>query len=143
MAIKPIPPAIAATPTTIQTRFADAFRTARRCPLSICRSSRSTACRTRGLSINAPTAQTASGGKIVRIDPHPKHPDYDLGDRTLMPGGVDTHVHIGWHFGADDKSHPDNSDKSESPEAYTLYAAENAYRTLQGGITTVQSLGSQ
>lgn len=88
-------------------------------------------------------AVVVEGDKIVRIDPHPAHADYDLGDRTLMPGGIDTHVHIGWHFGSDDKSHPDNSDHSETPEAYALYAEEDAWRTLQGGITTVQSLGSE
>jgi imidazolonepropionase-like amidohydrolase len=88
-------------------------------------------------------AVVVEGDKIVRIDPHPQHADYDLGDRTLMPGGVDTHVHIHWHFGPDGKSHPDNSDHSEAPEAYALYAYENAWATLQGGVTTVQSLGSE
>jgi imidazolonepropionase-like amidohydrolase len=88
-------------------------------------------------------AVVVEGDKIVRIDPHPAHVDYDLGNRTLMPGGVDTHVHIHWHFGPDGKSHPDNSDHSEAPEAYALYAYENAWATLQGGITTVQSLGSE
>ncbi|HEY2829271.1 MAG TPA: amidohydrolase family protein [Thermoanaerobaculia bacterium] len=88
-------------------------------------------------------AVVVEGDKIVRIDAHPAHADYDLGNRTLMPGGVDTHVHIHWHFGPDGKSHPDNSDHSEAPEAYALYAYENAWATLQGGITTVQSLGSE
>lgn len=87
-------------------------------------------------------AVVVEGDKIVRIDPHPTRADYDLGDRTLMPGGVDTHVHIHWHFGPDGKSHPDNSDHSEPPDVYALYAYENAWATLQGGITTVQSLGS-
>ena len=88
-------------------------------------------------------AIVVDGDKIVAIDPHPKHVDIDLGKRTLMPGGIDTHVHIGWHFGADGRSNPDNGDHSESAEAYALYAAENAWRTLQGGITTVQSLGAE
>jgi len=88
-------------------------------------------------------AVVVEGNKIVRIDPHPTHADYDLGDRTLMPGGVDTHVHIHWHFGPDGKSHPDNSDHSEPQDVYALYAYENAWATLQGGITTVQSLGSE
>src|ERR1043165_4870115 len=88
-------------------------------------------------------AVIVEGNKIVRIDPHPARADYDLGDRTLMPGGVDTHVHIHWHFGPDGKSHPDNSDHSEPEDLYARYAFENAWATLQGGITTVQSLGSQ
>src|ERR1051326_1238485 len=88
-------------------------------------------------------AVVVEGNKIVRIDPHPPPADYDLGDRTLMPGGVDTHVHIHWHFGPDGKSHPDNSDHSEPEDLYAHYAFENAWATLQGGITTVQSLGSE
>ena len=88
-------------------------------------------------------AVIVDGSKIIGIDEHPKHADLDLGDRTLMPGGIDTHVHIGWHFGPDGRSNADNENKSESPETYALYAAENAYKTLMGGITTVQSLGAE
>src|SRR6266705_578656 len=74
-------------------------------------------------------AVVVDGDKIVRIDPHPTRADYDLGDRTLMPGGVDTHVHIGWHFDAKDgRSHDDETDRNESPQESVLYAAENAYR---------------
>lgn len=88
-------------------------------------------------------AVVVDGTKIVRIDPHPKRADIDLGDRTLMPGGIDTHVHIGWHFDAGTgRSHDDETDRNESAEASALYAEENAYATLMGGITTVQSLGA-
>jgi imidazolonepropionase-like amidohydrolase len=56
-------------------------------------------------------AVVVEGGKIVRIVPDAKtlkDVTIDLGDRTLMPGGVDTHVHIGWHFDAKDgRSHDD------------------------------------
>jgi imidazolonepropionase-like amidohydrolase len=89
---------------------------------------------------------TVDGGRIVRVEPNaPKtaHVDIDLGARTLLPGGIDTHVHIGWHFDAKDgRSHDDETDRGESAEETVLYAAENAYRTLLGGITTVQSLGA-
>ncbi len=70
---------------------------------------------------------------------------YDLTDipnLTLMPGGIDTHVHIGWHFDADGKTHH-ASPEEESGEQAMLYAVENAYRTLMGGVTTVQSLGAR
>src|SRR5256886_4909578 len=87
-------------------------------------------------------AVIVDGGRIIGIDQHPKHVDVDLGDRTLMPGGVDTHVHIGWHFDADGRSHDDETDRNESPESTVLYAEENAVRTVMGGITTVQSLGA-
>jgi len=82
-------------------------------------------------------------GTIVRIDNKPSKATIDLGDATLMPGGIDTHVHIGWHFDADGRSHDDETDRNESPETTALYAAENAYKTLMGGITTVQSLGAR
>jgi imidazolonepropionase-like amidohydrolase len=84
-------------------------------------------------------AVVVDGSKIIRIDTNPKRADYDLGDRTLMPGGIDTHVHIGWHFDANGRS---SEGEKESPEEYALYAAQNAYATLLGGITTVQSLGA-
>jgi imidazolonepropionase-like amidohydrolase len=91
-------------------------------------------------------AVVVDGSKIVRIVPHAsglKVVTFDLGDRTIMPGGVDTHVHIGWHFDAKDgRSHDDETDRNETPQETVLYAAENAVRTLEGGITTVQSLGA-
>jgi imidazolonepropionase-like amidohydrolase len=87
-------------------------------------------------------AVVVDGGKIVAIDAHPKRADIDLPNATLMPGGVDTHVHIGWHFDAAGKSEPGGGESKEPPAEVALYAAENAYRTLLGGITTVQSLGA-
>ena len=82
-------------------------------------------------------------GKIIALEAHPKKADIDLANATLMPGGIDTHVHIGWHFDADGRSHSgDETDRKETPEESVLYAAENAYATLMGGITTVQSLGA-
>ena len=82
-------------------------------------------------------------GRIVAIDPHPRKADIVLDKATLMPGGIDTHVHIGWHFDADGRSHSgDETDRKETPEQSVLYGAENAYKTLMGGITTVQSLGA-
>jgi dihydroorotase-like cyclic amidohydrolase len=35
-------------------------------------------------------AVVVNDSKILRIDPHPQRADFDLGDRTLMPGGIDT-----------------------------------------------------
>jgi imidazolonepropionase-like amidohydrolase len=85
-------------------------------------------------------AVVVEGSKIVRIDPHPTHVDIELGDRTLMPGAVDTHVHIGWHFDKNGRSNDDGN--GESPDEYAMFTAENAYATLIGGVTTVQSLGA-
>ena len=87
-------------------------------------------------------AVVVDGTKIVAIDEHPKHVDVDLADATLLPGAIDTHTHIGWHFDASGKSAPGEADSKEPPAEMALYAAENAYRTLLGGVTTVQSLGA-
>src|SRR5215475_3956291 len=37
-------------------------------------------------------------GKISAIDPSAAPVDYDLRSRTLMPGWIDTHIHLNWHF---------------------------------------------
>lgn len=88
-------------------------------------------------------AVVVDGTKIVAIDEHPAKVDVDLPNATLMPGGIDTHVHLAWHFDADGRSHSgDESDGKETAEESAYYAAENAYRTLLGGVTTVQSLGA-
>ena len=84
-------------------------------------------------------AVVVDGEKIIRIDEHPTRADVDLGNRTLMPGGVDTHVHIGWHF---DKNGRTSEGENETPEELALFAAQNAWATVNGGITTVQSLGA-
>lgn len=65
---------------------------------------------------------------------------YELGDLTLLPGLIDTHVHIGWHFDRSGKTQ--SNAVQETPEESILYSAENAWVTLKSGVTTVQSLGS-
>jgi imidazolonepropionase-like amidohydrolase len=77
-------------------------------------------------------------GKITRIGRAAGKTTYDLSSMTLMPGWIDTHVHIGWHFGKTGRF--DNS--GETPAQEALSGAENAYTTLVNGFTTVQSLGS-
>lgn len=79
------------------------------------------------------------GGSIQTIRSQSGDVDYDLTDLTVLPGLIDTHVHVGWHFDPDGRLH---SDDTESAETSALYAAENAYKMLMAGFTTVQSLGS-
>jgi imidazolonepropionase-like amidohydrolase len=84
-------------------------------------------------------AVVVRGSKIDRINMAPAGtPTYDLRRLTVLPGLIDTHVHIGWHFGKSGRM--DNTD--ETPAESTLYGAENAWLTLMGGMTTVQSVGA-
>jgi imidazolonepropionase-like amidohydrolase len=81
---------------------------------------------------------TIRDGKIVSVAAASGTPTIDLGELTLLPGFIDTHVHIGWHFDENDRYHAG----PEPPERAALYGAENAYVTLMAGFTTVQSVGA-
>lgn len=63
---------------------------------------------------------------------------YDLRGLTVMPGWIDTHVHLSWHFDANHKL----VNQSEPLQSSAPFTAENAWLTLQGGFTTVQSVGA-
>src|SRR5215217_6936721 len=78
------------------------------------------------------------GSKIVRIDPNAAPVDYDLRSLTVLPGWIDSHVHITWSFGPNGKNAGSNT---ATPEA-AYAAAANAWATLMAGFTTVQSVGS-
>ena len=77
-------------------------------------------------------------GRIAAIDPGAAPIDYDLRSRTLMPGGIDTHVHLNWHF---NDQHVSVSG-GDPPDQAALFTEEDAWMTLQGGFTTVQSVGA-
>ena len=84
------------------------------------------------------------GGKIVRVEPNAKDAHipgaaaYDLSHMTVMPGWIDLHDHVVWHFGPNGRL----EDKSETPYQAALAATGNAYVTLIAGFTTIQSVGS-
>jgi len=63
---------------------------------------------------------------------------YDFPQLTLLPGLIDTHVHMDTHFGKSGKA----TAEGETPQESMLYAAENAYAMLINGFTTAQSIGS-
>jgi imidazolonepropionase-like amidohydrolase len=88
------------------------------------------------------TSIVVEGSRIARIDNSTETATYDLRGLTVLPGGIDTHTHIDWHFDPDGRLHHLSRDE-ESPRQAMLYAVENAYRTLMGGITTVQNVGSR
>jgi imidazolonepropionase-like amidohydrolase len=77
-----------------------------------------------------------SASKIVAIDRNASPIDYDLRGLTVMPGWIDAHVHITSSFGPDGKN---AGMGAATPEAAYRTAA-NAYATLLGGFTTIQSM---
>ena len=82
-------------------------------------------------------AIVVQNGKIQKIEAA-GGTGYDLRNLTVLPGLIDTHVHIAWHFGPDGRYQP-RDDSQVTALGYTL---ENAYLTLVAGFTTVQSVGS-
>lgn len=78
-------------------------------------------------------------GEIVEIVPRGEGRGdrvVDLTEYTVLPGLIDTHVHLGWHFGPDGRL-------ARRTEMYdrVLHGMFNAQSMLEAGITTVQSLG--
>lgn len=80
-------------------------------------------------------------GVITRVDRLRGSVTYDLSDLVVMPGWIDTHVHLSAHFDPDGKTHRSRNRETESQAM--LYAVRNAQLTLMAGFTTVQSLGSR
>ena len=84
------------------------------------------------------TRIVVEGSRIVRIDPNAAPVDYDLRGLTVLPGWIDSHVHITWVFGPDGK----NAGAGATTPQASYAAAANAWATLMAGFTTVQSVGS-
>jgi len=62
---------------------------------------------------------------------------YNLGSLTIMPGMIDVHTHVGWHFDKEGRY----AARPGTPAQEMLYSAENAFVTLMAGFTTIQSPG--
>src|SRR5882672_8632649 len=109
------------------------------------------AAQTQRITIRAPSAFDGKGrtipdvtivvanGKIADVrSGEAVSPTYDLRGLTILPGLIDTHVHLDTHFGKNGRA----TSEGETPAQSILYEAENAYVTLMAGFTTVQSIGS-
>jgi len=84
------------------------------------------------------TRIVVQNSKIIAIDPKASPVDYDLRGMTVLPGLIDSHVHITWSFDKNGKNAGAASDTAD----FGYAAAANAWATLQAGFTTVQSVGS-
>jgi imidazolonepropionase-like amidohydrolase len=84
------------------------------------------------------TRIVVDGSKIIALDAKASPVDYDLRNLTVMPGWIDSHVHITWSFGEDGK----NAGADRTTQFAAYQSATNAWFTLMAGFTTVQSVGS-
>lgn len=73
-----------------------------------------------------PVAELTGGGEIV-----------DLGESLVMPGLIDTHVHLGF----DSSTTPEAPMLSEDTHGLAVHARAQARAFLRSGVTTVRDLG--
>ena len=78
------------------------------------------------VSVNEGLAPPPAGARLI-----------DLSTKTVLPGLIDTHVHISGEPGGDYRDEAVQSD-----EFTTLVGAQNALITARAGFTTVRDLGS-
>ena len=90
----------------------------------------------------APAEVLVQGGEIVEIGGTVRHPDgaemIDLGDRTLLPGLIDTHIHLFLHPGAEDLQ-----TVQESVPERTIRALLAAREDLMAGFTAERDMGTE
>lgn len=80
---------------------------------------------------------TVTGDTITGVGPTAGAVTHDFSRLTLLPGFIDTHVHILWHFGKDGRF----DTRGETQEDRLKAGEENARVTVMNGFTTVQSVG--
>ena len=79
-------------------------------------------------------------GRIVELRPSRGRATVDLGNRVLVPGLIDTHVHLGWYITTKGRLHQREDGDDESVAA--INAVGNAQRMLQAGFTTIRDVGN-
>ncbi len=92
--------------------------------------------------ILAPGEVLVENQRIVAVGTQVNHPagaeTIDLGDRTLMPGLIDAHVHLFLHPGAEDLQTVE-----ESVPQRTLIAVSAAKDDLLAGFTAERDMGTE
>ncbi len=92
--------------------------------------------------IISPGEVLVQGERIVEAGPTVKHPPgvqvVDLGDRTLLPGLIDAHIHLFLHPGAEDLQ-----TVQESVPQRTIMATLAARDDLMAGFTAERDMGTE
>jgi len=92
--------------------------------------------------ITAPGEVLVEGERIVDAGVKVAHPEgaevIDLGDRTLLPGLIDSHIHLFLHPGAEDLQTVE-----ESVPQRTLTAVLAAREDLMAGFTAERDMGTE
>ncbi|HUA16448.1 MAG TPA: amidohydrolase family protein [Verrucomicrobiae bacterium] len=90
----------------------------------------------------SPAEVLIQGERIVEVGPSVKHPAgaevIDLGERTLLPGLIDAHVHLFLHPGAEDLQTVE-----ESVPQRTITATLAARDDLMAGYTAERDMGTE
>jgi imidazolonepropionase-like amidohydrolase len=92
--------------------------------------------------ISSPGEVLVRGDRIVEVGTTVKHPAgaaiIDLGDRTLLPGLIDAHIHLFLHPGAEDLQ-----TVQESVPQRTIVATIAARDDLMAGFTAERDMGTE
>jgi imidazolonepropionase-like amidohydrolase len=93
-------------------------------------------------AIISPGEVLVSGDRIIEVGSSVRHPAgaeiVDLGDRTLLPGLIDAHVHLFLHPGAEDLQ-----TVKESVPQRTIMATLAARDDLMAGFTAERDMGTE
>ncbi len=96
-----------------------------------------------GKPARGPSTIVVDNGRIISVTDgltrvEPGVPVIDLSDKTVLPGLIDSHVHL-----SSDRGGEQNllAEVREEPQMHALEAQWNGMKTLRAGFTTVRNLG--